>query len=170
MDIGLLLLRLTVGLTLFAHGAQKLFGWFGGYGLDATGQFFATIGFSPGKRYALVAGLTETGSGLLLALGLASPFAAAAIVSVMLVAVISVHISKGFFLQNGGYEYALVLGVAGWTTAFTGPGSLSLDALLGYSKSGLIWAVGALLLGVAGALVPLTQRHQLQARHAPAAK
>ena len=73
MEIGLLLLRLTAGLTLAAHGAQKLFGWFGGPGLDATGQFFETLGFLPGRRQALMAGLAETGGGLLLAFGLFTP-------------------------------------------------------------------------------------------------
>ena len=112
MDIGLLLLRLTVGLTLFAHGAQKLFGWFGGPGIDAIGQFFTMLGFPPGRRNALMAGLAETGGGLLLALGFLTPLAAALLCSVMLVAAITVHIKKGFFITNGGLEYTLVLGVA----------------------------------------------------------
>ena len=127
MDIWLLLLRLTLGLTLAAHGTQKLFGWFGGPGLDATGQFFEMIGFIPGRRHAVRAGLAETGGGLLLALGLITPVAAALLFSVMLVAAVTVHIKKGFFAQNGGYEYNLVLGIAALTLAFTGPGSLSLD-------------------------------------------
>src|SRR5258708_864222 len=124
MDIGLLLLRLTVGLTIAAHGAQKSFGWFGGPGLDVIGQFFATLGFSPGRRHALMAGLAETGGGLLLALGLLTPVAAAFLFSVMLVAAVTVHIKKGFFSQNGGYEYTLVVGIAAIAVAFTGPGSL----------------------------------------------
>ena len=108
MEIGLALLRLTTGLILAAHGVQKLFGWFGGPGLDATGQFFETIGFLPGRRHALMAGLAETGGGLLLALGLFTPIGAALICSVMLVAV-TVHMKNGFFAQNGGYEYPLYL-------------------------------------------------------------
>src|SRR5712691_3212134 len=112
MDIGLLLLRLTVGLTLAAHGAQKLFGWFGGPGLDATSQFLAMLGFSAGRRHALMAGLAETGGGLLLALGFLTPAAAAVVFSVMLVAALSAHVKKGFFLTSGGYEYTFVLGVA----------------------------------------------------------
>jgi putative oxidoreductase len=158
MDIGLLLLRLTVGLTLGAHGAQKLLGWFGGPGLEATGQFFAMLGFPPGRRHALMAGLAETGGGLLLALGLLTPFAAALIFSVMLVGAVSVHVRKGFFAQNGGYEYTLVLGVAALTVAFTGPGSLSLDALLGHSLSGAFWGVAALFVGTLGAVMPFIQR------------
>lgn len=158
MDIGLLLLRLAVGLTLAAHGAQKLFGWFGGPGLDATGQFFEMIGFRPGRRHALMAGLAETGGGLLLALGLLTPVAAALVFSVMLVAAVTVHIKKGFFAQNGGYEYTLVLGIAALTVAFTGPGLLSLDALVGYHLSGTFWGMAALLVGVLGGVMSLVQR------------
>jgi putative oxidoreductase len=169
MDIGLLLLRLTVGLTLAAHGAQKLFGWFGGPGLDGTGQFMTMLGFPAGRRQALLAGLAETGGGVLLALGFLTPAAAAIVFSVMLVATLSVHLKKGFFLANGGYEYTLVLGVAALTFAFTGPGSLSLDALLGYSMSAELCGVGALFAGVLCGVIPLTQRHSTDAVN-PAAK
>jgi putative oxidoreductase len=158
MNIGLLVLRLVVGLTFAAHGAQKLLGWFGGSGVDGTGQFFTMIGFSPGRRHALMAGLAETLGGLLLALGLVTPVASAALISVMLVAVVSVHIKKGFFGQNGGYEYNLVLAVAALALAFTGPGSLSVDALLGYARSGLLWGLGAFGLGILSGIVPLIQR------------
>jgi putative oxidoreductase len=171
MDIGLLLLRLTVGLTLAAHGTQKLFGWFGGPGLDATGQFFAMLGFVPGRRHALMAGLVETGGGLLLALGLVTPVAAALVFSVMLVAAVTVHIKKGFFAQNGGYEYTLVLGVAGLTVAFTGPGSLSLDALFGHHLSGAVWGLAAFLVGLLGGAIQIALRRpatqsELQKDHA----
>ena len=158
MEIGLLLLRLTVGMTLAAHGTQKLFGWFGGPGLDATGQFFEMLRFTPGRRHALLAGLAETGGGLLLALGLLTPVAAALVFSVMLVAAVTVHIEKGFFAPNGGYEYNLLLGVAALTVAFAGPGSLSLDEQLGYHLSGTIWGMAALLVGVFGAVLSLVQR------------
>jgi putative oxidoreductase len=158
MDFGLLLLRLTVGLTLAAHGSQKLFGWFGGYGLDGTGQFFETIGFHPGRRHALNAGLVEFGGGLLLALGLLTPLAATAVLSVMFVAVMSVHIRNGFFATGGGYEYNLVLAVAGLTVAFTGPGVISLDGLLGISLSGFFWGPAALVVGLAGGAFQLAQR------------
>ena len=161
MEIGLLLLRLTAGLTLAAHGAQKLFGWSGGPGLDATGQVFETIGFLPGRRQALMAGLAETGGGILLALGLLTPIGAAVICSVMLVA-IAVHIKQGFFAQNGGYEYALVLGTAALSLAFTGPGSFSLDALLGSDLSGIFCGVAALVVGVLGGAFSLSQRHRTQ--------
>jgi putative oxidoreductase len=163
MDIGLLLLRLTVGLTLAAHGAQKLFGWFGGPGLDAIAQFFTMLGFPPGRRNALMASLAETGGGLLLALGFLTPLAAALLCSVMLVAAITVHIKKGFFITSGGFEYTLVLGVAALTLAFTGPGSLSLDALLGHYMSGTLWGAAALIVGVLGAGVSLVQRGEVPA-------
>jgi putative oxidoreductase len=158
MEIGLLILRLTVGLTLAAHGTQKLFGWFGGPGLDATGQFFEMIGFVPGRRHARMAGLAETGGGLLLALGLLTPFAAAVVFGVMLVAAVSVHIKKGFFITSGGYEYTLVLGVAALTLASTGPGSLSVDALLRYSDSGTFLGMAAFVVVVLWGIVSLIQR------------
>src|SRR5580692_4973529 len=101
MNIGVLLLRLTVGLTLGAHGTQKLFGWFGGPGLDGTGQFMEKVGLVPGRRSAMLAGLAETTGGVLLALGLATPIGAAAVLAVMLVASMKVHVKKGFFLVNG---------------------------------------------------------------------
>lgn len=157
MDIGLLLLRLIVGLTLAAHGTQKLLGWFGGPGLNATGQFFTVLGFPPGRRHALMAALGETVSGALLAVGFATPVAAAVVVSVMLVAVVTVHRSKGFFAQNGGYEYAFLLAVAALTLAFTGPGSLSIDALAGLARSGVVWGIGALLAGLGGGAAALLE-------------
>lgn len=169
MEIGILLLRLTVGLTLAAHGAQKLFGWFGGPGLEAAGQGLASLGFHPGRRHAFTAGVVEIGGGLLLALGLFTPAAAAIVFSVMFVAAVSAHVRQGFFITNGGYEYTLVLGLAGLATAFTGPGLLSLDALFGLSAGGALWGVAALFVGLAGGALQLAQRHQappLQAIHA----
>lgn len=150
MDIGLLLLRLAVGLTLAAHGTQKLFGWFGGPGLSAAGQFFTVLGFPPGRRHALMAALGETLGGVLLAVGLATPAAVALVVSVMMVAVMTVHLAKGFFSQNGGYEYPFVLAMAALTLAFTGPGSLSIDAVVGLERSGAFWGIAALLAGFVG--------------------
>jgi putative oxidoreductase len=163
MDIGLLLLRLAVGLTLAAHGAQKLFGWFGGPGLDGTGQFFVMLGFPPGRRYALMAGLAESGGGLSLALGFLTPAAVAIVVSVMLVAAVSVHIKKGFFLTNGGYEYTLVLSIAALAVAFIGPGSLSVDAMARCSVSGVLCGFTALLAGVVGGALPLIRRRSTSA-------
>jgi len=161
MNIGLLLVRLVVGLTLSSHGAQKLFGWFGGYGIAGTGQFFESkLGLRPGKVQAVLAGLTEVGSGLLLALGLATPFAAAGFIAVMLVAVMTVHKPNGFFVTANGYEYNLVLGSSALGIAFIGPGAWSFDAALGWSLRGWPWGVAALVVGVGLGLGNLALRGQ----------
>jgi putative oxidoreductase len=158
MSVGLLILRLVVGLTLAAHGAQKLLGWFGGYGIAGTGQFLEQLGFRPGRFHAAQAGIVEVVGGLFLAVGLLTPAAAAAVVAVMLVAGVSVHLKGGFFLQGGGYEYTMVLGAAALALAFTGPGPISLDRALGISWSGETWGLGALAAGVIGGAVPLATR------------
>jgi putative oxidoreductase len=158
MSIGTLILRLVIGLTLAAHGTQKLFGWFGGYGLTGTGGFLEQLGFVPGRRHALLAGLAETGAGLLLALGLATPVAAAVALAVMVVAGVSAHAPKGFFVHNGGYEYTLILGIAALSIAFTGPGPLALDGVLGVSDGGAGWGLAALAVGLAGAGLQLARR------------
>jgi len=106
----------------------------------------------------LLAGLGETGGGLLLAVGFLTPLAAAAVISVMVVAVFSFHIQKGFFVHNGGYEYNLVLAVAALVLAFMGSGSISIDALLNYRESGTLWGLVALLAGVLGGVISLAQR------------
>jgi putative oxidoreductase len=160
MDLGLLALRLVVGLTLAAHGTQKLFGWFGGYGLTGTGGFLEQLGFRPGKRAAFMAGFSEAGGGLLLALGAITPLAATLIIGVMMVAAVTVHLPKGFFNHNGGYEYPLVLASAALTVALTGPGRISVDAWLGQEYSGIAWGLAALGLGVVGATVQIASRHR----------
>ena len=158
-SIGLLLLRAVLGLTLAAHGAQKLFGSFGGPGLKGAAVVMEQLGFTPGRRNALAAGLFEFGGGLLLVLGAATPVAAAVSFSVMIVAGVSAHLKGGFFLQNHGYEYTLVLGLAALSLAFTGPGPLSLDALFGVDFAGASLGVAALIAGIAGAAVQLATRH-----------
>ncbi|WEO97767.1 DoxX family membrane protein [Streptomyces sp. FXJ1.172] len=130
-DLGLLLLRLGTGGVLAAHGAQKLFGWFGGHGLEGTGQFMESVGYAPGKMSATAAGLAEAGGGTLLALGLATPAAGAAAAGAMAGAA-TVHLPNGFFAQSGGYEYAASLGLAAAGLAITGPGRLSLDHAFGH--------------------------------------
>jgi len=164
MALGLLILRLVVGLTIVAHGAQKLFGWFGGYGLAGTGGFLEKLGFFPGRRNALFAGLAEFTGGLLLALGLATPLAATLIISVMFVAIATVHIKHGFFNHNQGYEYNLTLAVVALSVAIIGAGPISVDGALGLRDAGPIWGLAALLAGVAGGLV------QLAGRRVPAAQ
>lgn len=136
MASGILLLRLTTGLTLAAHGAQKLFGWFGGLGLGRTAQAFDAIGFHPGRRHALIGALVEVAAGVLLALGFATPLAATLGVAVMMVAAVSVDWRNGFFITEGGYEFNAVFGAATLTIAFTGPGAYSLDAVLGWEAGG----------------------------------
>lgn len=131
-DLGLLLLRLGTGGVLAAHGAQKLFGWFGGHGLEGTGQFMESVGYAPGKASATAAGLAETGGGVLLALGLATPAAGAAAAGAMAGAA-AVHTPNGFFNQGGGYEYAATLGLTAAGLAVTGPGRFSLDHALGHT-------------------------------------
>lgn len=158
MAIGLLILRLFVGLTLAAHGAQKLFGWFGGYGLNGTGGFLEQLGFVPGRRNALFAGMAEFGGGILLALGLATPLAATLIISVMFVAISTVHLKHGFFNHAQGYEYNLSLAVAALSVAITGAGSVSLDAAFGLQDAGPVWGLVALLAGLLGGAVQLASR------------
>lgn len=130
-DLGLLLLRLGTGGVLAAHGAQKLFGWFGGHGIEGTGQFMESVGYSPGKASATAAGLAEAGGGALLALGLATPAAGAAAAGAMAGAS-AVHAPNGFFNAEGGFEYAATLGLAATGLAVAGPGRLSLDHAIGH--------------------------------------
>jgi putative oxidoreductase len=152
MKIGRLLLRLSVGGFFVGHGTQKLFGWFGGNGLDATAQGFEQIGLRPGRRNAIAAGAAEAGGGALLAAGLATPLAASVLTATMLTAIETVHLEKGPWLTNGGYEYNVVLIAAVLALAEVGPGDLSLDAALGRERSGSCWALLALAAGALGAL------------------
>ena len=158
LDTGLLLLRLVVGLTLAAHGAQKLFGMFRGGGLVGTGGWLESIGFRPGRRQALLAGGTELVGGGLLAIGFLTPLAAAMAIGVMIVAAVAGHGGKGFFVTRGGWEYCFVLGGMAAALAFTGPGTWSFDRLVGFAGGGLLWGLFALALGVAGAAGQLATR------------
>jgi len=124
---GALALRIPVGIIFAAHGAQKLFGWFGGYGLDGTGQFFGSVGLNPGYLMALLAGLVEIFGGLALVAGVLVRPAAAALSLAMLIAVFAVHWSKGLFAASGGYEYALALFAASLSLLFSGAGRFSVD-------------------------------------------
>jgi putative oxidoreductase len=146
MSYGILLLRLVLGLTLAAHGAQKLFGAFGGHGLRGTGGFFSTLGLRAPLLTALGVGLSEFGGGLLLAGGLLMPFAALAVAVVMLSAIALVHRPNGFWNTNGGYEFNLLIWAAAVALAATGGGRFSLDAFAGWADnvSGLWWGLGVL--------------------------
>jgi putative oxidoreductase len=154
MSYGILLLRVVVGGTLFAHGAQKLLGWWGGGGPRGTGGFFGRLGFRAPIVMALLAGLGE-GSGALFALGLLTPLAALGMATVMLVALWAVHRPNGFFSSNGGFEFPLVLAAAAVAVAATGPGRFSVDRAIGWDgrSSGLWWGVG--VAGVAVLLAAL---------------
>ena len=125
-----LVLRVPVGLTLAAHGAQKLFGWFGGYGLEGTGQWLASIGLGPGYLMALLSGGAEFFGGLALVLGLLTRPAALVSAFTMLVAMFAVHIGNGLFMSNNGYEYALTLFAVTLALAIQGGGRFALDKVL----------------------------------------
>jgi putative oxidoreductase len=125
------LLRITTGLLLLPHGAQKLFGWFGGYGVDATGQFFADKLGLPASL-ALLAELIEVFGGIALTLGLLTRPVAALVAGMMAVAVLAVHIGLGFFWTSGGFEYPLFWGIAALYFVIVGGGTYSLDHLIGY--------------------------------------
>jgi len=171
VDIALLIVRLIVGFAIAAHGAQKLFGWFGGYGLAGTGGFFEQLGWRPGRLFALGAGLGEFGGGVLTLLGFGGPIGPALIVMVMVAAIFSVHISKGFWAQNGGYELPLMYIALALALALAFAGfAISLDRALGLVVLGgvaQIWttlALGAVLGGLnlfarrpAAAQKPVTQ-------------
>jgi putative oxidoreductase len=133
-DLGLLALRVAVGLVFLGHGAQKGFGSFGGPGFAGASGFFGSMGLRPARFWTGVAVGGELLAGALLLLGLLLPLAALIVVATMAVAVAKVHGPKGFFVQNGGYEYNLVLAIAALALAATGPGAYSLDHLLGLAR------------------------------------
>jgi putative oxidoreductase len=126
-----LIVRIIIGLGIAAHGAQKLFGWFGGYGIAGTGGFFENLGFRPGNLFALAAGLGETVGGLLTVLGLGGPIGPAIMIVVMLVAIGSVHLGKGFFSDKGGAELPLMYIAGAMAVAFAGHAHYTLDNALG---------------------------------------
>ena len=144
------LLRVLVGGLFIGHGTQKLFGWFGGYGPDGTGQFFESVGIRPGRRNAMVAGASEAGGGALLAAGLFTPIAGTLITAVMAQAIRTLKMDKGPFAQDGGWELEALLAAAALTFVEIGPGPLSLDHALGTEHSGTGWALLALAAGLAG--------------------
>lgn len=160
MSIALFALRVVVGVLFIGHGAQKLFGSFGGHGLEGTGQFFHQLGYRPGKRHAALAGLAELGGGLLLALGLVTPLATAIIIGVMVNAIGSVHAPNGPWVTNGGYEYNLVLIAAMFALAGTGPGRASIDHAIGLDANGAAWSLISLGAGVVAGVAMLATRRR----------
>ena len=153
-DLGLLILRVVIGLVMAAHGAQKAFGWWQGPGYAAWRDMVGNMGFHPAELWAALSTAAELLAGLALALGFLTPFAAAAVLAQAIVIIGSVHWPYGFFNTENGIEYPLVLGGGALGIALTGPGAFSLDAALGiaYSDTIRILLVG---LGVLGALVAL---------------
>lgn len=125
-----LALRIPIGIIFMAHGAQKLFGWFGGYGLEGTGQWMASIGLNPGVLMAFLAGSGEFFGGLFILLGLLTRPAALVLSLTMLVAIFAVHFENGLFLANNGYEFGLALLAASVSLALSGAGKMALDNLM----------------------------------------
>ncbi|MFF0291524.1 DoxX family protein [Streptomyces sp. NPDC005262] len=147
-DWGLLLIRLTFGLLMAGHGAQKLFGLFEGMGLTATGKGFEALGYHPGKIFALVGGLSEFLGGLGLAAGLFTPLAAAALIGVMINAMATVTGAHGLWETSGGVEYSVCIAVVALAVAMIGPGRLAVDRFFRWGAGG--WAEGAFALGLGG--------------------
>ena len=159
LSAGLLVARLVIGLSLSAHGAQKLFGWFGGYGLTATGAIFEQLGFRPGRLFAALASWSEVVAGLLIGVGLLGPVGPALMLSGVIVAAVTVHWSHGFFATTNGIELPLLYATVGVVLALTGPGAYSVDALLGLEALGSpALAAVALVGGVIGGIANLAAR------------
>jgi putative oxidoreductase len=155
MSYGILLLRLVVGIAFVGHGTQKLFGWFGGYGPQGTGGFFASLGYRAGVPMAVLAGLAEVGGGTLLALGFATPLAAVMLATVMINAIASVTFKKAFML---GSELEITYLTIAVSLAAIGPGRFSIDRAIGWDDniSGVWWGVAALGAAVVVSLLTLT--------------
>jgi putative oxidoreductase len=152
VNIALLALHVIVGLLFVGHGAQKLFGSFGGQGLEATSGVFHQLGLRPGRLHATAAGGAEFFGGILLALGLFTPFAAAVLIATMVAAIATVHFKNGIWVTSQGYEYNLVLILALFVLAATDAGRYGLDHWIGVSLNGTAWGLGALGAGILGGL------------------
>src|SRR5437588_871957 len=158
MSVGLLILRIVVGALFIGHGTQKLFGWFGGHGIDGTGGFFESLRYRNGPAMATLAGLAEAGGGSLVLLGLVTWLGAAAIFGVMLNAMVSVHVKNGIWNSNGGVELPLAFSAAAICLAFTGPGRYSFDQAIGWHMAGWAWGTLAVVLGAVAGLMILASR------------
>lgn len=151
MNLALLVLRVVVGLLFVGHGAQKLFGWFGGHGPDGTGQYMESLGLTRGKAMAILAGMAEVIGGLLFACGLLTPVAAALLSTVMLTAIWTAHRKHGLWVANGGYEYPLVMLAVVFAVTAAGAGAWSLDDVWNLNVAGEEWAIGQLAAGIVAA-------------------
>ena len=158
MEIGLLIVRVVVGALLVGHGSQKLFGWFGGYGLKGTGGYMESFGLRPGPLFAFAAGAAELTGGLAFATGLLTPVAAALVASTMLVASRTDHAGKGLWIYNGGFEFVLTNAAVVIGFAFAGAGAWSLDHAIGWDVSGTWWGIVASVAALLGGASVLTLR------------
>ena len=154
-DVGLLAVRLTAGLLMAGHGAQKLFGWWGGPDFDFVVNGFAQAGYTPGKFFAILASSSEVIGGLFLAVGLLTPLGSAAVIGVMFNAIVAVHWHSGVWAANDGYELPLLFAIVAVSLGFTGPGRLSLDRGWRWAAGGAVPGLFSLGLGLAGALIVL---------------
>jgi putative oxidoreductase len=160
MRVGRFAARVLIGGLFVGHGTQKLKGWFGGPGLEGTDGMMEALDMHPARRNSLAAGVTETAGGALLAVGLATPLACGALIGTMITAIRKVHLSKGPWAANGGWEYNAVLTAALMALAEGGPGDVSVDNLIGLTRSSDAWGLGALALGAAAstAVIEVGQR------------
>jgi putative oxidoreductase len=165
VSLGILVIRVVVGLLMLGHGLQKIFGWFGGAGMQKTRAGFEYLGFRPAFVMAWLAGLGEAGSGALLSTGFLFPLGAASLVGVMINAG-AVHWRNGPWITKQGFEYTLVLGATAAGLGFTGPGAYSLDAWIGLDLDTMAWGVAALVAGLVAGGATLALRGRIPARSA----
>lgn len=169
LNTGLLVLRLAVGLIVAAHGAQKLFGWFGGPGIDGFAGVLSRLGIRPERPMAVLAGLAEFGGGLLVAIGFLNPISPLFMAGAMIVAIFAVHVPKGFWNTKGGYEFPLTILSAGVAISLTGPGRFSLDSLLGvHFPEPMTWLLAAVLVAAGSAGAMLSTRFERGRSRRPA--
>ncbi len=170
MDTGLLVLRMVVGLLLVGHGAQKLFGWFGGGGLTGTAWYFRSVGYRPARLMAGFAGGAELFGGAALAAGFMTPLAASAVIGTMLNAGVAIHRRNGLWAVDNGYEYPLIIAAAAITLSFTGAGAASLDARLGLGGASIESGLFAVALGLVVGSAVLVSRAAARPAAGPASK
>jgi putative oxidoreductase len=148
MTVGLFIARVIIGGLFIGHGLQKLFGWFGGHGIEGTAAFLGSLGLRPPRAWATLAGAGEAGAGALFLLGMLTPFASAAIIGIMTVAMITAHSRNGLWATAGGVELPLVYAVIAGLVAFTGPGAWSIDEAFARDMHGVVWGIDAMALGL----------------------
>jgi putative oxidoreductase len=168
MDLGRTILRGTIGPLMIGHGTQKLFGWFGGHGLEGTGSFFEGIGLRPGRRHAAAGGAAETLGGALLTLGALTPLASTLVSSVMMTAIRKVHLKNGPWVTSGGYEYNLALIAATAALVEAGPGRPSVDEALFPRLKGNGWMLASIAAAAAGSWLATERFNEAAPEAAPA--